>query len=105
VSVEIYLYNDGKHSLAIPPLRFTSAEWTLNDATGQRLSRGGESRSVSDHGTPDVHVKSNGVLHETLELNVKAEPGDLVNVEFSLGEHSSLRSNPVLLYCIPSKTN
>jgi hypothetical protein len=104
-SVEVYLYNDGKQPIAVPPLRFTSAEWTLTDPTGQRLSRGGESRLVSDHGASDVKVKAGSVLHETIELDVKAEPGDLVKVEFWLGENTSLRGNPVLVYCVKTVPN
>ena len=99
LSIDVYLYNDGKQSVTVPPLRFTSAKWTLNDPVGQRLSRGGETRLVSDHGTPDVRLQAGRVLHETMELDINAERGDLVKVECWLQSKTALRSQPFLLYC------
>jgi hypothetical protein len=105
LSVEIYLYNDGKQSITVRPLRFTAAEWTLIDPSDKRLPRGGESILVADHGEPNMKVKPGEILHETVQFDVKAELGDLVRIQFSLAGETPLRGNSLLLYCGQLKTN
>jgi hypothetical protein len=98
VILDVYLYNEGNDPVTLPPLRFTSAKWWLNDPTGQKLSRSGESRTIADHGISDVTVPPGGFLHHKMELSIKGEPGDLVLVTLRLGKERAIESNPVLLY-------
>ena len=98
VILDVYLYNGGKDSVTLPPLRFASAKWWLNDPNGQKLSRSGELRTIADHGISDVTVPAGAFLYHKMELSIKGESGDLALVTLRLGKESTIESNPVLLY-------
>lgn len=99
ILLDIYLYNDGKTSIKVPPLSFASANWSLTDTGGKgRDVRSGGSVVVSDHGTAEIIVPAGAVLYERTELNVGAEAGDVVTVKVQLGKRRRLESNSVCIY-------
>lgn len=103
VSLDIYLYNEGKKATTLPPLKFVSADWSLTDPAARRLPRSGVLATISDHGTPEVEVPPGAVLYENIQVDIKAKPGDLLKVNARLGERRILESNSILLYCSRKK--
>lgn len=101
VFVDVYLYNEGSKAVQLPPLEYLVAEWLLNDTTGKRLGRSGELSRISSIRIANVAIRGGAVWHRRLELDVDAEPGDVVTVKVSLGRRPALKSNDLLLYCSP----
>lgn len=99
VLLDIYLYNDGKKAIRIPPLEFAFATWSLTDTSGRgREMRAGVSTVVSDHGTPDIIVPAGTVLYQRTEQDVGAEAGDVVTIRVRLGKKRRLESNSACVY-------
>jgi hypothetical protein len=103
VSMDVYLYNEGSKAVKLPSLEYVAAEWLLDDTTGSRLGRTGGSARITGYRTPSVLVPAGAVLHRNIELNVKAEAGDVVTVKVTLGAQRAVESNDVLLYCSAKK--
>lgn len=99
IFLDVWLRNDKKKPINVPPLRFVSAEWSLTDPTGRRLPRAGASRVFSDHGTPAINAPAASLVHERVKLIIHAERGDTVKVKVRLGKNPALESNTVTLYC------
>jgi len=102
VSLDVYLYNEGSTATKLPALEYLSAEWLLDDITGRRLGRAGLSATITTHGSPNVLIPAGAVSHRKIELDIKAEAGDMVTVKVKLGERRGVESNTVLL-CCPGK--
>jgi hypothetical protein len=99
VTMDVYLYNEGSKAVKLPPLEYLDAEWVLDDTRGHRLGRSGGSSKISGYTIPNELIAAGAVLHRSIELDIKAEPGDVVTVKVTLGTQSALSSNNVLLYC------
>ena len=102
VVVDVYLYNEGSKAVKLPSLEFVEAEWLLDDTTGNRLGRSGGSSRITGFKIRDDLVPAGAVLHRSIELDVKAEAGDVVTVKVTLGTQRTVQSNDLLLYC-PAK--
>jgi len=97
--LNVTLRNESTKSISVPPLRFVTVKWSVSDATGERLERGGQLRLISDHGTPDIVVPAGAVLRNQMRLDINAMRGDTVKVIAYFGKQHPLVRNTLVVSC------
>jgi hypothetical protein len=101
VPLTVYLYNTGMSPKEVPSLELLAVTFTIDDLTGKRLGRVGGTKEISTGPAKKLILKAHAVDQRTVNVEVPADPGDLVKVYAELGKKPVLRSNSVLLFCPP----
>ena len=99
VAFDVFVYNDSAKPAKIPPIELFSAVYSVRDTKTNTLPRAESSAKTASHPPPPHTLGSKAVEHRRVEMEVPAEPGELVEVYIEIGRDSVLRSNSVLLYC------
>jgi len=99
VTFDVFVYNDNAEAAKIPPIELFSAVYSLRDTTANALPRVESSAKIASHPPQPHTLPSKRVEHRTIQMEIPARPGELVEVYIEIGRESVLRSNSVLLYC------
>ena len=99
VAFDVFVYNDSAKPAKIPPIELFSAVYSVRDTKTNTLPRAETSAKIQSHPPSPHTLRSKGVEHKRIEMEIPAEPGELVEVYIEIGRDSVLRSNSVLLYC------
>ena len=99
VSIDLFLYNEGKTEIKAQTLEQWSASCRLRD-----LGRKGEERTVSfgevvDHPSNPTNMAPRSLQHRRIQLKIQPTKGELAEIYFEIGEKRKFRSNTVLLFC------
>jgi len=98
VAFDVFVYNGNVKAAKIPPIELFSAVYSLRD-TAANTSRVENSAKIASHPPQPHTLPSKGVEHRTIQMEIPARPGELVEVYIEIGRESVLRSNSVLLDC------
>jgi hypothetical protein len=91
---DVYVWNDSRRPVSVPSLDFIST------VTSSKNSGTAEVAGKTSTSTPDEHSLSpNSVEWKRITSDIKAQPGDLIEVYVQIGSPPRLRSNSVLLFC------
>ena len=99
VECDLYLYNDSKKTMTVPSFETISKVYDLQDVHGVRLPRGASTTQITSHLPREHSLRSGGVEHAKITIEIPAEAGDVVEVYVEIGSDTVLRSNAILLLC------
>lgn len=97
VFLELYLYNPKSKPVQAPVLEEYSIVSATEDATGKLTSGGGTQSKAFDILLPLQSLAPKSIQHKTIQGDINARPGELVEVYVEIGWGRRLRSNSILL--------
>jgi hypothetical protein len=103
ISLELVLYNPKSKPVQAPVLEEYSIVSITEDVTGKLTTGGGTQTKMFDVLLPLQTLAPRSIQHKTIQAEINARPGELVDVYVEIGWGRRLRSNSVLLFC--PKTN
>jgi hypothetical protein len=103
VELTVYLYNPGPSRIEAPSLELLSLTFTVDDPGGKHFGKAGGTKEISTGPMRKQTLEPRGVERRTINLEIPAEPGDLVKIYAELGKKPVLRINSVLLFCPPKE--
>lgn len=99
VRFDVFVYNQTSKSVEVPPINLFSAVYEFRDTRNSKPSRVSGTSKIATHPPPPHTLAPKRFERGTIDLEIPAQSGEVVELHIEIGRGPFLRSNSVLLYC------